>query len=63
MTKTQSAAAEAPLSTFRIHHDDAQVTTVRATSPHLAAKDFLIRNPAAVIRKIKIDRQELRREK
>ncbi len=63
MTQTQSAAAEAPLSTFRIHHDDAEVTTVRAASPHLAARDFLVRNPAAIIRKIKIDRQEMPREK
>lgn len=49
------AAAEAPLVTFRVHFDDGEVLTVRATDPN-DARDLAKARRTGIIEKVKRDR-------
>ena len=49
------AAAEAPLVTFRVHFDDGEILTVRATDPN-HARDLAKARHAGIIEKVKRDR-------
>lgn len=51
----QPAAADAPLITFRVHFDDGEILTVRATDPNDAREQAKARR-TGIIDKVKVDR-------
>lgn len=51
----KTADADAPLVTFRVHFDDGEILTVRATDPNDARERAKARH-AGIIDKVKLDR-------
>lgn len=49
------AVADAPLVTFRVHFDDGEILTVRATDPN-HARDLAKARRTGIIEKVKRDR-------
>lgn len=49
------APTEAPLVTFRVHFDDGEILTVRATDPN-HARDLAKARRDGIIEKVKVDR-------
>lgn len=54
----KAAPTEAPLVTFRVHFDDGEILTVRATDP-IHARDLAKARREGIIEKVKVDRSGL----